>query len=333
MARTGRIRRLSLTRLPKQPSQVIFGAACYEAEIAPGNFVLNDFNVFPAIIYPETQQHGAIRAVLPPLHRRTGGFTRGVAPKIIQLTNNFEGGTSGTTITGGVAGNSGGASGNYLDAVSIGSGAGLVFSNAEAAHGLLSLLSTTGVSAANSFLRWSLSLTDQSVSQAWFRIYVYIPAYPGSVLELVRAQVAPTFCAGLGINTSGNVTLLNSSQNPVNTSVTVLPLNQWFRIEGFFYGSAANGQIQALIFAGAKDAVTPTEIVTSAGNINTNSPFTSINFGNPASIASYTFYMDDVGVSNTGYLGPVRGGNIPPGDYGLLDGSFIPALITTFPSF
>ena len=72
--------------------------------------------------------------------RTRGGTIRYNAGTYVtaQLTNTFEGGTSGTTITQSVNGNSGGASGNFFDTVSIGGGATDAADNTHAAHGTLS---------------------------------------------------------------------------------------------------------------------------------------------------------------------------------------------------
>jgi hypothetical protein len=44
--------------------------------------------------------------------------------------------------------------------------------------------------------------------------------------------------------------------------------------------------------------------VTSTANLNTNAAITRVDFGDPSSVANYTFWLDDIGASDTGYLGP-----------------------------
>lgn len=219
------------------------------------------------------------------------------------LQNSFTGGTSGTTIS---AANSGGASGNAFDAVTIGVGCTLTFSNTQAVHGGLSASSTTPVSASNSIVEWTTSLTGTTVPQIWFRIYAYLPSLPGNQLHIASVRNAGTYCGGVAVAPTGKVVTLNASSGTQTTSTTTLSAGKWFRLDGYVIGSATAGQIQVKIFASNPDSTTPDETNTSGATVNTNSALNRAEFGNPGSVASFTLFMDNVGASTTGYLGPAK---------------------------
>ena len=126
-----------------------------------------------------------------------------------QLLNSAEGGSNGTTVT---TGNSGGTSGNAFDSVLIGTGASVTYSSAQSAHGELSIESVLGSSASSSMVEWSTSLTGSSLSQVWFRVYVYLPALPTGNLRLFRCHNGGTFLGAVAINSSGNISLLDSGK-------------------------------------------------------------------------------------------------------------------------
>jgi hypothetical protein len=71
------------------------------------------------------------------------------------LTNNFEGGSNGSTIT---TGNSGGASGNAWDTITIGTSAVDVYDNSQAAHGSLSCKLSTAATSVSVYNAWTTSM-------------------------------------------------------------------------------------------------------------------------------------------------------------------------------
>jgi hypothetical protein len=219
-----------------------------------------------------------------------------------KLINNAEGGSNTTTVT---TANSGGSSGSAFDVVTIGSGAALTFDNAHAAHGALSYKFVAS-SSGSVVSAWTTSLTGSSVTQVWFRTYVYITANPVIALKLVEAMSSTTQRASVSVGTTGKITLQNAAGTTLLTSTTTVPLNQWFRIEGFFIGSATVGQIECKIFTTSANAVSPDETLTTTAVQNNGGTINRLQFGNPTSGVSYTHWMDEVGASDTAYLGPVK---------------------------
>lgn len=217
------------------------------------------------------------------------------------LVNTFEGGSNGVTIT---TGNSGGVSGNAFDTLNIGSGATFAFDNAKAAHGSLSCKVATGASAAVSLAEWSASMGSQA--QVWFRLYLYFTGNPAASLAVWRGyQGISTLCAGLDVASNGTLFMQNAAFGTIFSTTTAIPLNQWFRVEGFAIGSASVGQAELKLYSNA-DSTTATESHTSAANQNTTGAMDHYRYGVIASTANVgPWWMDDIGLSNTGYIGPV----------------------------
>ena len=227
----------------------------------------------------------------------------------ILLLNSFEGGTQGTGVT---SGNSGGASGNAFDLVNIGALSAITFDNTESdAAGFLAGKFTTGSPSSNDYVGWAKPLGLQN--QVWFRAYCYFPAFAGNVRLIRVLTPSGTLCAAIQVNNSGKVQTLNSAGAQQTISTLTLPVNQWFRLEGYFIGSQNRGQIQVKIFVSNPYGTVPDETDTSGSAVATIGTFGDITFGNPSSVANYTFWLDDLGVSNTGYIGPVN-----PRQYGAL---------------
>lgn len=222
------------------------------------------------------------------------------------LTNSAEGGTSGTTVT---TGNSGGASGNAFQSVTIsGTGAGLTFDNTHSgAHGSLAYKLTFGSSSSVVAEQWNTSMGTQS--QVWFRLYLYFTGFPAANVGLWSCAPASGTSARMQLKASnpnqGHLLFLNSAGTTILTSTNAVPLNQWFRVEGFVIGSSTAGQLEFKLFS-TPDSTTPDETQTSAANVNTNSAsITRYDFGSSGTgITSYSYWIDDAGLSNVGYIGP-----------------------------
>jgi hypothetical protein len=221
----------------------------------------------------------------------------------VYLTNGFEGGTSGTTIS---TSNSGGNSGNAFDAVSIGASATLQFSSAQAAHGSLSMALTEPATAAATYVEWSASLTGSSIATVYFRAYVYLPANPPNNLRFIQAYSSGTLCGSVTSNTNGKIVLSNSANTIEQTFTTAVSTAAWFRVEGSLTGASGTGGAISCSLYNSPDSTTATESHSVSG-FNTTGAVTAILFGEPvAETNSYTFYMDNLGASDTGLLGPAE---------------------------
>lgn len=243
----------------------------------------------------------AVRARLPRvLPRGRIASSPGSRPPIL-LLNTAEGGTSGVTAT---SANTGGASGSAFNAVTVGAGATLAFDSTHYAHGSLSYKIATGASGVACDLDWSQSALGTQ-TQIWFRFYLYFTAIPVNTHRIFEITQVPsgTACGGLLVNTAGNLYMVNGAGSPVITSTQKIPLNQWFRVEGYVLGSPSAGQVSFSVFS-PDDSSVPAWTYTSALT-NTTGPFGDIKIGpgvyNIANVGP--FWIDSIGISNTGYLG------------------------------
>lgn len=230
-------------------------------------------------------------------------------PPGVLLTNTAEGIASGTTVT---TANSGRA-GNPFDVVTLGTGSALSFDNTYAAHGSQAYKVVTPSPAANSFIQWTNTLTAPAVpvTQVWFRVYVYLTAYSTHQQRIVSVRSGTTYQGGPAIDSTGHIALLSATGGGIKFSTSTVPLNQWFRLEGYVLGDPSVGQIECKMFTSSMDEVTPDETVTTAATVNTGGPINRIDIGNPSSEALYTFWMDDLGASTSGYIGPAGTPLIP----------------------
>jgi hypothetical protein len=218
-------------------------------------------------------------------------------------SNNAEGGTNGTTVT---TANSGGTSGDGWDTVTITASTTLTFSSAQSAHGSLSYLMTTPASAITSFVQWT-STTLGSAQTKWSRIYGYFDTTVVAASRIMQfTDTSGTVVGGIGLNGTAtrHFKISDATNTAILTGTAAVPVNQWFRLEFMCFSDASVGQMELKIFLTA-DSTTPDEVLTTTATQNTNgNVIQRAVFGLMTGIASATFYMDDLAVSDTGYLGP-----------------------------
>ncbi len=216
----------------------------------------------------------------------------------LPVSNSFEGGTNGTTIS---AANSGGSSGTAFDTVTIGAGATLAFDSTRAAHGGLSAKVATGGSA-QSMVQWTTAVGTQT--EVWGRVYVYFTAVPSPAVKLLRFFNGASQAGAINVNISGFLVLLDATNTQVAVGSVAVTTGAWARIEFHVLANATTGAIEAKLFNTA-DGTTVSELV-SATNKNTNSALTDYRFGQTTAVASVgPFWMDDLQINNTGWPGPV----------------------------
>lgn len=218
------------------------------------------------------------------------------------LQNNAEGGTSGTTVT---TGNSGGVSGNAFDAVNIGTGAAVTFDNTHAAHGGLSYNVSVGATSANANLQWSTSMGAQTT--IWFRAYYYLTANFSVAHRIFECTTSGTLVGSVELSTTGKIIMQNTAAAAVLTSTNSVPLNQWFRVEGFITGSATVGQLSFSLYS-TQDSQLALESQTSTATQNTTGSPDTYLFGIIGTTSTGPYWIDEPAISNTGLIGPTNTG-------------------------
>ena len=226
---------------------------------------------------------------------------------MVLLTQSFEHGTNGTTLTGGSGGNTAGTGDSFLDSVTIGTGGTLAFSSAFAAHGLLSAKAATGATAAGTYMTWSTSLG--SVTTLYGRIYLNLSAAPAATDAIIQFRDgAGGWAGGIQLTTGLQLAVQDTVFTTLNTLTTVLATGTWYRVEWKLAASGASaGQVTVSLYAG--DNTVPAETWTSPGTATIGGTATgSVLFGWTGAHASQpAAYLDDLGLSTAGYLGPAAG--------------------------
>jgi hypothetical protein len=223
------------------------------------------------------------------------------------LVESFAGGTSGTTVTATAASgyqSLGTADGVLFDVVSIGASTTITYDNTVAHSGTLSCKITTSA-ASTVYGLWQNGAVLTAATQQWFRLYLYFTANPSSQHQVFGFFVGGTRSADVAITTSGTLIMRNTAGTTLVTTTSTVALNQWIRIEGFVISSATVGQVELKLF-NSPDSATPTETQTSAATQNTTGgALTQCRYGMVSGgINGQTWWMDDVAMSTTGYVGP-----------------------------
>lgn len=217
--------------------------------------------------------------------------------------NSAEGGSNGTTVT---TGNSGGASGDAFNTVSIGTGGSATFTSASEAHGTLSysLGSATGAT----FVAW----TGWNTATAACRFYFMFPTLPSAQMILVRLRNAGGVVLELDITAANKFQVRNQTPAIVFTGTTTLSANTWYRVEFGATPNATTAAINVDYYVG--DSLTPVETgyATTTGNTGTGN-FTEIRFGPQSGGVTTTPDFDDLAFTDltTTYIGPFF--NVLPG--------------------
>lgn len=228
-----------------------------------------------------------------------------------QLTNSFEGGTDGVTIT---SGNSGGSSGDAFSNMS-GSPA---FS---ATHRHVGTLAMACVDAASEMdARWNFGPDTGNV---YFRTHIYLTAYPTTQnLWFIDCDGG----AALGFNTTLVVRssdhciggAVQASLNAGLTGTTVVPLNQFVRVELRVLASTTVGEIEWRLYTSV-DSTTIADTKSMTGQV-LQADARRIRFGVVASppTTPFTHWQDDIAYSNVDWLGPISAPSTPKTGSGII---------------
>ena len=221
-------------------------------------------------------------------------------PRTLRIVNSSEGGASGTTAT---RANSGGLSGSAFDAVAIAAGGTMAFNSTRTAHGLRSYKVAVGGTAGTSVLEWTTSLGGPQ-PVIYYRAYLYYTAFPAVASSPVSTRTgASVSSASISVSSTGKINIRDAAFTTRAIVAQPIPLNQWFRVEGYFVGNAVNGAASASLYY-PMDSVTAASTATATG-MNNAGPANAVWFGESNSGTNEgPWWIDDIGISNAGYLGP-----------------------------
>lgn len=222
------------------------------------------------------------------------------------VTNTFEGGSDGTTVT---TGNSGGASGTAFNDVVKAADGTVAFSNVQKRGTLACRFQQ--VTAGDCHVAWN-ETTKGALTDDYVRAYMYLTnAFTLNNDQIEWWSAAFGFMGSIRWTSTGAFTIANASASPVATSATTVGAGEWCRIEAHKHADTSAGFITCRIFKGADlEGTTPTEeFGTSSTWADPATSSTWDYFGMPTAIGSQPpssgfLYMDDIAAGGTDWLGP-----------------------------
>jgi hypothetical protein len=223
------------------------------------------------------------------------------------VTNNFEGGTNGATIS---TTNAGGAGNTQFSQVnSGGAGTTLIFDNTHAAHGSLAMkIGATGATGPGVFL------SGPSGTTAYARFYFYATAAPAANTRIFEVLNTANNVVGATLywRTDGKFNTTNKNNAGGTTTSVAAPLNQWVRVEVKITlttpgsGGACTHQIRLYNTADSTTPDSDTQVTNQPVNA---SELGTWQFGNYFDSKAFgPVWFDDVGASDSAWLGPATSG-------------------------
>lgn len=230
----------------------------------------------------------------------------------VPLSNTFEGGSDGTTIT---TGNSGGVSGNAFDLVTIGATHTVAYSSGSAISQTLSALITPGGTSGTSFVQWGSASVGTIGPTVYTRFYwrnvgafsstncrqQYMEGAGGSAL---RCALTVNGTAG----TPGKFSWVNSAGTAGTLSTSTLAIDTTYRFECKWTLDASVGQAFISVFVG--DSATPLETLVSPATQNFGAAnMDTISWGNVSTnvtnLTQAPTVYDGLAIGTAGYFGAI----------------------------
>lgn len=236
----------------------------------------------------------------------------------VPLTNTFEGGSDGTTIT---TGNSGGASGNAFTNVSIAATHTLQYKNTPALSGSLCAVITPGASSGVTFVQWQPADVGTIGPTVYTRCYWRnIGAFlsNNNRVQYMEGAGGSTFRCGFAVQgtagTAGKFTWVNAAGVSGTSSTMTCSVDTTYRFECQWTLSATVGQVDINCYLG--DSTSPLETLSSAATQNFGSTtLDACAWGTVAAgVTNATqapYGLDGLAIGTTGYFGPIT--SVTPG--------------------
>lgn len=212
--------------------------------------------------------------------------------------NSFEGSTDETTVT---TGNSGGGSGSAFDSVSVGTGATVVYDNAQSALGTFSCrIGTTGTSSL-AYVGWTLASVASDYSRALLRL---------TSLPSAAAQPVVRYLSGAGqsfrvnVKSAGTIEVRDAGNSVVGTTTAAITAGQFWRLELHPVFSTTVGAVELRYYASPNSTGSPTETLTLTG-LTLTANATEVRWGVGAALANaVSTWFDNVATEGTTWFGP-----------------------------
>lgn len=210
----------------------------------------------------------------------------------------FEGGTNGANVAAGAGASTGDTN---FDVVTRGSGATVAYDNTHPGRGSLGVKIATGATSVTAHVAWTTTIGTQTT--VFIRALVYITGAPSANTRVINMVGSAASRGNILLNASGKFIFTNTAGTTLLTSAT-LPVNSQFRLEAKWVGDASVGGWEYKIWNDPRDVGTPND-TNSSFTANTTGSADTYRFGVGTNLANAgPYWLDDVGVSTTGYIGP-----------------------------
>ena len=227
--------------------------------------------------------------------------------------NNANGGTNGAAVSYTASGDA--VSGVDWDFIAIGTNGSITYAN-NPARSALSYTMTLGATVTDVKVEWQ---NLQPSTTTYARFYVYLPALPSASFRFLELSDGTQAVWSFGLRNDGRLSIRDSVSASMGVSTISLPVGRWLRLEAMLVSHATTGSSVVKIFTEA-DSPYPAEIMTSTSSFNTAPNGTGISLARYGIVGSatsnYTYYLDDIAISNEGYLGPADPALVGPLELG-----------------
>lgn len=221
-------------------------------------------------------------------------------------SNSFEGGSNGVTIS---AGNSGGASGDAVDSVSVGTGAVVAYSTAQAAHGSVSMTTSTGGTSSLGYVAYTLASGTSDICRAYCRFV----SLPGAATQpILRYMNGLSQAMRVNVKTGGAIEIRDGANSvPTGgTTTSLISAGAWFRVE-LTAGIAAGTAVLRLYLT--PDSSVASDTLTLSG-VTFAATATELRFGIGSAMANAVqVWYDDLAVEGATWHGPAVRSITPSG--------------------
>lgn len=208
------------------------------------------------------------------------------------LSNTFEGGTDGVTVT---SGNSA-VSGAPFDFVSIPATANITFESDAAARGTMGCSISAGGTAGTPHLEYTVGWNTASDSPIYGRLRFKVSTLPAAQIRLALiADGAGAFQADWRLNTNGTIGIYTGTGTLVATSTAAVTANQWFDLGiSITVFSATVGQFEGKLYLNpSSDTATETLTATNRDTLRGGGR-NNLQMGILTSVSDTTLYLDDI---------------------------------------
>lgn len=214
----------------------------------------------------------------------------------LPLSNTFEGGSNGVTVS---TANSGGASGNAFDVVTTSDD--FTYTTSTFMHGAVGATSN-GDANAQAGPGWQSTSMGTPIN-LYGRFYMFRAATPSEQQRVVRwfNSIGGTEGGRISWHTDGKVYSFDSTLVVPPSSSFTLTANQWIRFEFNIFCDGSAGIIEVKCYVG--DSTSEIGTYTRTG-LNTLTQIGDIRIGSHITAIPGAWTIDDLALSDTGYIGP-----------------------------